>query len=447
VTHAYPADLARLVDERLDELERSGERLVGHPRPSLAALDRLLSVAYQATLLREEERPVTFRLLLAEPGQLDDLGGPPNGLHRLQFSHARLLSEHELRRLAPAAKFERSLIGVVLDESDRAFLWGLAHSGPGWLRAVQGGRQMERTVEPLLTIAGSAPGRVIVSRGEVTLAKLAGGQLAGEAFDVFDSRWLPGMFQTMRDELMHLHAHARAEARVGPVGASAGSDPEPWADLDPALARLISQHFIRRIVSTMRVARHGGTIIVVPPSCGDQILQGGRYLHLKYAFVDEEPRKRFRSLILSALAQTARVAGQTREKVGWNLYSTTADRLIAATDEAIFELAHLVAGLGDVDGAVVMTQRFELLGFAAEILGDLPEVPTVLRASDLEGEECTVEHTDSVGTRHRSVYRFCAAVPGSLGIVVSHDGGVRFVRATDRGVTYWDQAVIGPLAI
>jgi hypothetical protein len=328
-------------------------------------------------------------------------------------------------------------------------LWGLAHSGPGWLRALQGGRRVERGLEPLFTISGTGPGRVIVSRGEVTIAKLAGGQLTDSSFDVFDSRWLPGMFQAMRDELTQLHAAARAKSESDGVAA--------WAPLDPMLARMIGQHFIRRIISTIRVARHGGTIIVVPPACGDQILQGGRFLHLKYAFVDEEPRKRYRTLILSALERTARSVGASprgSEPLGWEASNASADRAIAASDEAIFELAHLVAGLGDVDGAVVMTQRFELLGFGAEIHGDLPEVPTVLRALDLEGTERAVEQTDSVGTRHRSLYRFCAAVPGALGIVVSHDGGVRFVRAdalrdgrAGIEVTYWDQAQIGTLAL
>jgi hypothetical protein len=54
--HAYPKDLAALVRQRW------GDR-PGLPEP--ATLERLLSVCYQAGLMREEERPVTFRLLLS----------------------------------------------------------------------------------------------------------------------------------------------------------------------------------------------------------------------------------------------------------------------------------------------------------------------------------------------------------------------------------------------
>jgi hypothetical protein len=90
-------------------------------------------------------------------------------------------------------------------------------------------------------------------------------------------------------------------------------------------------------------------------------------------------------------------------------------------------MAYLVAGCAEVDGAVVLTKRFELLGFGGEISGELPGVVTVRRALDLEGVHAEEEFTESVGTRHRSAYRLCLALPNTLAIVVSQDGTVRFV--------------------
>jgi hypothetical protein len=46
---------------------------------------------------------------------------------------------------------------------------------------------------------------------------------------------------------------------------------------------------------------------------------------------------------------------------------------------------------------------------------------------------------------HRSVYRLCKADPSVLAVVVSQDGGVRFVQTRDGEVTYWDQVSIGTL--
>jgi hypothetical protein len=38
-----------------------------HPLPGAAALEGFFAACYQASMLREEERPVVFRAILAEP--------------------------------------------------------------------------------------------------------------------------------------------------------------------------------------------------------------------------------------------------------------------------------------------------------------------------------------------------------------------------------------------
>jgi DNA integrity scanning protein DisA with diadenylate cyclase activity len=66
------------------------------------------------------------------------------------------------------------------------------------------------------------------------------------------------------------------------------------------------------------------------------------------------------------------------------------------------------------------------------------DVQTVWKALDLEGEKRVEEEIGIVGARHRAAYRIAAALPGSLAIVISQDGGVRFVSQMDGRVTYWE---------
>ena len=106
--------------------------------------------------------------------------------------------------------------------------------------------------------------------------------------------------------------------------------------------------------------------------------------------------------------------------------------------------AHLVADLSAVDGAVVLTDRLELLGFGGEIAGNLPEVVNVARALDLRGASRERVRTNLVGTRHRSAYRLCETVKRALAVVISQDGALRFVRWHDNAVTFWDQVATGP---
>jgi len=55
-------------------------------------------------------------------------------------------------------------------------------------------------------------------------------------------------------------------------------------------------------------------------------------------------------------------------------------------DEALFDFAHFLADLMAVDGALVVTQALELVGFGAELRFDARGLKSVRHALDLEGE-------------------------------------------------------------
>jgi hypothetical protein len=426
--HAYAHDLTSFVHERWDDR-------VGYPLPDLAVLEVLFSACYQASLLREEERAVTLRVILCEPDRLPTREGPPSGLHPLEFPESRPFDVHELRRLSPAANYYRSLIGVGSDREGGLRIWGLVHSGPRWLRADQGGRIAPPPLPPALILRVSGPGRIAVDCGSVEVAKLGEGELYDSTIDVYSSHWLPDTFAPVREELAEIHAEARkmAEEMYGEV----------WAPLDNDITRIIGQHTIKRIISAVRNSRHGGTLVIIPPDLADDILED-RYVVLKYKFAEGEPRRRFRTLIVSAMNTLAESYGRddvpSDKEVGWRAYEASNDGKLSDLDEAIFEVAHLIAGLCAVDGAVVMTTRFELLGFGGEIAGELPGVKIVSKALDLEGDETVGELTEGFGTRHRSAFRLCNALPSVITVVISQDSNVRFVKCKDRAVTYWDQA-------
>ena len=442
--HAYPYDLAAFVAARWeDDLDSSDSRApVSHnppldPLPQASVLEEVLSTCYQASLLREEEQPVVFRLALSRPEVFPPMGGPPEGLHRLEFPEPRPFNAQELRRLSPATDYPNSIVGVRHDGGLGLRIWGLLHSGPRWLRDRQGGRVTSAPLPPLPVVHVTGPGRVEVRKGSDIVGKLDNGALSDASMDVFDSKWMPDGFATERAELMDLHLAARELAFK--------RDGERWATLDPDLARMIGSQMFKRLVSTVQNFGRGGTVIFVPATLTEEFSRENRYVALKYRITEGEPRRRFRTLIVRILDRLAQAHGtvdgsQTSRTVGWREYQESNDEEIAALEEAILEVAHLVAALATTDGAVVMTKRYELLGFGGEISGKLSGVETVSRALDVEGNLVEEESTEIVGTRHRSAYRLCKELPDVLTVVVSHDGGVRFVRRQGDGVTYWDQA-------
>jgi DisA bacterial checkpoint controller nucleotide-binding len=401
-------------------------------------LEDLLSMCYQVSLLREEERPLRFRLILCEPDRFAPEPGPPTGFHRLLFSEERRCTEHELYRLAPALDFYRSLIGVRLDEGSEGRIWGLVHSGPRWLQVVHGGRNTYQPLPAVLVVRVTGPGRLAVCKGLVTLATLHGGQLHSSLVDVSDSQWLPESVATVLAELWALYTAARARAHT------------PWALLEPSFPRILGLQVVRRIISLMRTSHHGGMIIFLPPELAHSVLSANPYMTIKYPLLDEEPRQRVWTLIVGIMNTLAAAYGQRVEvgrAVGWAEYMASNDVTLARLDEALFEAAHLIASLSGVDGAIVLTKRYEILGFGAEILENHDHVMTVARALDAEGEHTEMELSEGVGTRHRSAYRLCRALPGADVTVVSQDGTVRFVKWRKGVVTYWEQVATSVLDI
>lgn len=431
--HAYPAELAASVRERW--CADGAPRDVAVPAadlPELETLEQLLSIAYQASLLREEERPVIFRLLLADPHDFPPDAGPPWGLYRLLFTHGRPLDAAELRRLSPAVKYHRTLIGVRRSGVREFEIWGIVQSGPRWLHAPQGGRAAPSSLPPsALVVHVTGPGLLAVARGPSTLCLLHGGRLSGPATDVFESRWLADMFVGLRAEFAALQLADQSRARG------------PWSALAPEMIELVAPQMLKRLVTTVRGTHHGGMLVVLPSGHALPTTFGQAHVRIKYEFCEEEPRRRYRTLVLASLRALAASSPRRRPAPSPAGQASSEVQLLAA-DEALLELSSLIAALANVDGAVVLTERFELIGFGCEIGGDLTDVTTVRQALDMEATRWATETTETVGTRHRAAYRLCERIHEALAIVVSQDGTVRFVTWKDGGVTYWDQLVDWP---
>jgi hypothetical protein len=432
--YSYPGDLARFVQDRWrDAPESSGS---GDPSPDAAVLEGFFAACYQASMLREEERPVVFRAVLAEPALFDPEGKPPEDLQRLAFPRSLPFDTRELRRLSVAADPQRTLLGVGRDGEGGLRIWGLINSGTRWLRDVQGGRRVGAPLPPAPVVHVNAPGSIEAYKGHELVGKLQGGRLSGLRVDLFESEWLPGQFSRFLEELTERHELARNRARE--------LSGERWAPLEPTLVLRIAERMMKRVISVLRDARHGGTVIFIPSDNAGEPSSEHPYIDLRYPFADDRARLSFPDLvvdILNRLAQLYGTAEQTQESgaVGWEEFEATTDDEIETLDEALFDVAHLIAGLAAADGAVVMSKHNELLGFGGMISGRLPDVESVWMALDLEGEKVVEEGTANVGARHRSAYRLAGAQPGSVAVVISQDGGVRFVCHRGDRVTYWKQ--------
>jgi len=98
-----------------------------------------------------------------------------------------------------------------------------------------------------------------------------------------------------------------------------------------------------------------------------------------------------------------------------------------------------VSLLSRVDGLVLLTPEFEVVGFGVEI--NVSSIPSrIFMAGNESGAAPGLKELDyeRFGTRHRSMIRYCAAVPNSVGIVVSQDGDVRVITSDQGSVLVWE---------
>jgi hypothetical protein len=316
---AYPPELARYVVDHWPE-----DRALSLSRELLCDA---LSIAFQASLTSEEMRPTAFRLLLMSPDHLPEDGAPDRGVLRLRFEHDRPLTVEELRRLAPSVPFETSLIGAHV-EAGALRIWGIAHSGAAWLAPSWGGRSLvpNWTYDPIIHVRG--PGQIAVRCAGKLVGAIDRGSLVDAMIDVFDSVWLPAMFEREREEVRGEHAERQVQA-------------ESPTQVEHSLIGRVGQHMVRRAIQLIRGARHGGMLLVVEgaPTAG---------LRPKYRFQPDEPTRRYRSLLFQILERVA--AATSKPTIEWADFALDPSPDLQRLEQAVFELSRVIANLSAIDG-------------------------------------------------------------------------------------------------
>jgi len=391
--------------------------------PSDAVLRQMLDALYQASLLREEGELVRCRVIFAAPSDFTAMPSPGvSPLNTMTFRDRALLTANQIRKLAAAAGFYRSLLAVEISPEDGELrLWGMIHTGTRWVNRVSGSRPDERPLPPRLVVQILGPGHLVVACGDIRIFETFGGVVLTDGFDPFLSRWLPERFRMVRDTLMN-----RFEGTPG----------SSITKVSESFLKNIAQGVVRRAISLVRTRGHGGMLIYICDQ-EDAAAQAYRWFRFRVFFQQDEGTRRFRNLIVP-LIQRLQAIGQSRglAVVTWEDYQRILDAEIQDLDDAMVEFSHVLADFMSVDGALVLDRGFRVIGFGAEILGE-SHVSVIHRALDLEANYTIAEPADSSGTRHRAAYRLVSGVPDVIALVVSQDGAVRFVAHHNEKLTYW----------
>ena len=109
-------------------------------------------------------------------------------------------------------------------------------------------------------------------------------------------------------------------------------------------------------------------------------------------------------------------------------------------EEEMTGAVKLVASLATVDGLVLMSPTLSVVGFGVKI-GSTPNVTTTVydgAGFSRRGTRARIIDLSQFGTRHGSMFRYCAQDRNALGIVVSQDGYVRLITSVRNSLLFWE---------
>jgi hypothetical protein len=413
---SYPAEIASSLRKRW--CEHGFTELV---LPDCGMLEVILDCAYQASLLREEGDETQCRILIGSQSDLDgQLMVHHNSIDYVRFQSPVELTPHNIRKLARAAGFYRSLLLVDPAKLSEEAIWGIAVTGTDWVHHAGSGYTGRRPLPPNFVLQIRGPGNLVLSSGYERLLECSGGKILEDTFDPFRSSWLPAKFADVR---VSIYEELKRDA-----------DPSIQTQLCDSFIKQAAQSVVRRALRMVRSQSHGGMLIYLPDDLAPQSEQWIRY---RVRLKQDETTLRFRKLMLKLLGRSLLLAHEKGlPLVTWKDYLCMRDLELMELNRELMEYANVLADFMSIDGALVLTRSFDIVGFGGEIMGDT-HVSSVECALDLDATTTRTEPADTSGTRHRSAYRLVNSIPDAIIIVVSQDGAVRFVAQQNGKITYW----------
>ncbi len=334
--------------------------------PDTRAIEAIIDAGFWASLRREEGRSPRISLAYLAPEQ----AGAP-----LRFARPLSLDAAALTRLAPAVVQPGIHLGVWAEKPGGELrVWGATRGIPAACFVLE-------VVEPGLLVVKHRRAQPYGKYGNVAV-------LEGDRLRLVDE-----------------------------AGASLPDCPDLLASLlgfDKPAAWGDSVNILVQIAAAMRSHARGGTLLVVP--AGSDAWRESVLRPIAY-----EVAPRFEELAILAQGAEPQATPSGREPGD----RAHIDPDGAARRDALQTAVDTIAGLTAVDGATIITDRFELLGFGAKIhrRDSAPAVETVTLTEPVLGDAARVLHVgDLGGTRHLSAAQFVHDQHGALALVASQDG-------------------------
>jgi len=384
----------------LDQAHPLHER-IQIPEPPFHHVKALVETAYLASLEREEDRPIRFALVLADPGPDRAARGerrPPEYLLHLQSPLP--LTIDSIAKLAPALDPSISAMAVGLTGDDgELFIWGVFTFSPTsqYFNEIPPWVYGDLAFRPdFFTVYASNAGSLLISRHNSQIGRILNGEFLPAT---------PSPF-TMKS--------------LGRYLVQSVQEHELYTKYGDAYWRLYRET-MELLLAEAGTRGHGSIFVLVPPAA----------LPVSHVI----PRFGFHEKVGISHLMDELLRDDLDVPMSIAVRSTFADRV------------RFLAQLGTVDGAVILSSEFGLESFGV-MLAAPPWQGVVVTGPDGFGEGGgEVLNPARLGMRHNSALAFAGAVDGSIAFVISQDGPVRvFVKSDESTLLYWPDCCSASMA-
>lgn len=399
--------------------------------PRRSVLEAVLNVAFFCTLDKDEGEPIRFDLTYLDPLNPDP--DPPFYVRSdrwvvVPFAESLPFTRASIAKVALASDHRTSMLLVFPDhDTGELRIWGFVDQGTNTHKLRT--NESEEGFEPpgAFQVSAVDAGHLIVRAGFLQIAELRGNDLTAAPADVFGESPIMAALEPTVDLL------SNPSRKFVQKNGGMTVDPD---ELAFAVDHRIG-HSLRRLLLRVQGYGHGGAILITPNLRGSRLNIKHRinYSRLGQSITKYALRETHGSDLYWEIFGGEHRLSDVIPRILHLDYTINNDEFDDAKDELDGTL-WFISLLSRIDGLVLLDRTLTVRGFGVEI-AVRKQPQQIWEAHDAAGTKRTPLAYDHFGTRHRSMMRYIAAVPGSVGFVVSQDRGVRAMTLVDGDVLFW----------
>lgn len=418
----YPKDLADVVFSEI-----SGRKTF---IPSVELLVSLFETMYFASIKTEESEPIIFNIVYLDPSNPDP--NPPETIAHdrwgtVKFSNPIQLNLPNIIKLAKASDPRSSSIAICHNGNNEIFIWGLIDQGNRYHDYVNYEAEARPERPGLFQASLEGPGNIVAYIKYQKIAELRVNRIVRKAVNVFNKGPIRDKLQIGLDSCLK-SIKRKLDQNIS------NEENELETDFSKYWFSIIC-----RLILRIKSYRHGGALLF----SSERIRSG---LNAKYVIQYNRLRLASinRAVNMCNFAYTSDKIDNYVEKninIPPDIYSKESqakdniDGIRSEIDGSLW----FISLLSRVDGLILFNNRLDVRGFGVEIkTSDVPD-KIYICSNAVPSESYLIEADyNHLGTRHRSMIRYCWKYERAVGFVISQDGDVRAITKHDGKLMVWD---------